>query len=286
MKTYGHMAARTLTLNAGIAKYELGPRHSGWRLDWAARHSLLGESPPIEKNWTPFFLQDSAQPQPQPQPHAHAQAHFIYSLHPLRVLRSDTALSPDSSNASSPNLSPSPDSGAYLNASTDPNPSPNPLVANLTLVSETRCPASAAAWEYGQMRGGTPALLVEGEFLTFFHSRVRLRASAFETYFMGALTFSADPPFRLLRQSRVPLLIDGMYEGAWAGTAHNDYIVFPMGYFVSDEVAGEGEGGVGLAAPTPTITLSLGRNDHEGWVAKMRVQDLMQSLVPLQCGYG
>lgn len=66
-------------------------------------------------------------------------------------------------------------------------------------------------WEFGAPRGGTPALLVNGEYLAFFHSKKRVfkhgTTSKIGTYFMGAYTFSSEPPFMLLRASRVRLHI-------------------------------------------------------------------------------
>lgn len=239
----GHMALRTLTYSPVSGKYELHPAVSGHRLDWPARRAHLGDLPPIEKNWSPFFR--------------HEQLHFVYSLHPLRILQVDGYSSTARKKKNETDLSP--DAGEVI------------YTAHASLVSETRCPESAAAWEYGQMRGGTPALLVGGEYLTFFHSRFRLRGSSFETYFMGAVTFSAEPPFRLLRQSRVPLLLDAWYLGKWTGMRSTDYVVFPIGLVVAEE------------AGAPTFTLSLGRNDREGWVVKMRVDALLATLAPLHC---
>ncbi len=53
-------------------------------------------------------------------------------------------------------------------------------------------------WPWGELRGGTPPLLVDGEYLTFFHSAILTASMASNEeimwhYYMGALT-SHRPP--------------------------------------------------------------------------------------------
>jgi len=69
-------------------------------------------------------------------------------------------------------------------------------------------PKLPVQWEYGEIRGGTNAVFLEGrgEYLGMFHSMGNLAMESKSTYFFGAFTFSADPPFRLLRLSHMPIL--------------------------------------------------------------------------------
>lgn len=60
-------------------------------------------------------------------------------------------------------------------------------------------------WDYGQIRGGTPPVLIGGEYLTFFHSSQPWRNGQ-RRYYMGAYTFEAAAPFRVKRITKEPLL--------------------------------------------------------------------------------
>ena len=89
-------------------------------------------------------------------------------------------------------------------------------------------------WESGHLRGGTPAHLInKDEYLTIFHSSRTIPSTLGPfgriTFFMGALTFSSHPPFRLLRMSSAPMIHPSFYEGAWFKRKY-DYIIYPMGY--------------------------------------------------------
>ncbi len=64
-------------------------------------------------------------------------------------------------------------------------------------------------WPFGRLRGSTPPLKIDGEFLAFFHSAI-ITESLYSNnqeiwhYFMGAYTFSADPPFNITKISPFP----------------------------------------------------------------------------------
>lgn len=84
------------------------------------------------------------------------------------------------------------------------------------VVSQHSCPQVHRVWEYGELRGGSNAVLLprRGEYLALFHTRspMRHRDRKRITYFMGAFTFSAHPPFRLRGISFVPLALDEWYQ--------------------------------------------------------------------------
>jgi predicted GH43/DUF377 family glycosyl hydrolase len=125
-------------------------------------------------------------------------------------------------------------------------------------------------WNWGTLRGGTPALLENGEYLAFFHSSINLptehsNGKVIIHYFMGAYTFSAEPPFTITKISSSPIISPGFYKGASYKTWRPLRVVFPMG-FISDE---------------RYIWLSYGRQDHEVWIAKLDKKKLFESLIPL-----
>jgi predicted GH43/DUF377 family glycosyl hydrolase len=124
-------------------------------------------------------------------------------------------------------------------------------------------------WDWGVLRGGTPALPLDNEeYLAFFHSSILLATEhsagkKIQHYFMGAYTFSRTPPFSLLRYSPKPIVGENFYRGP----AHNTWkplrVVFPGGYVADDRF----------------IWIAYGRQDHEIWIAKLDKQGLLNSLV-------
>lgn len=104
--------------------------------------------------------------------------------------------------------------------------------------------------ELGIIRGGTPARLIDGEYLTFFHSCFLDPLTKVTWYVMGAYTFEAKPPYRITAISQVPILFKEMY-----GTPHAKKMnkmmrcVFPAGFATAQENDKE------------VIYLSIGEND-------------------------
>jgi hypothetical protein len=88
-------------------------------------------------------------------------------------------------------------------------------------------------WNYGELRGGTPAHKInDREYFSFFHSSHKLPGNGIRvTYFIGAYTFSSSPPFHLIRVSPVPLVPPGnkFYSGQW-NSKRLDYVIFASGY--------------------------------------------------------
>lgn len=130
------------------------------------------------------------------------------------------------------------------------------------LVSETH---AALSWDYGELRGGTPAILVDGEYLSFFHS-YRMMSSQQSNghhtfhYFFGAYTFSPKVPFGITRVSQTPIAGRGLYS--YRG---GKKVVYPGG-FVYDE---------------NYIWLVCGRDDCEICMVKIDKKGLMNSLKPV-----
>lgn len=121
-------------------------------------------------------------------------------------------------------------------------------------------------WKWGELRLSTPALLVDGEYLAFFHSSMKLvspesRERDVLHYFFGAYTFSSEPPFEITKASPEPIIAKGMY------TYSDDWLhcVFPLSYVVSGD----------------DIYLSYGKDDREIWIVKLSKKELLDSLVPV-----
>jgi len=136
--------------------------------------------------------------------------------------------------------------------------------AVVKLVSDAP-PVPFSFWEWGEPRGGTNAILVGGVYLSFFHSRARLHGNDLTTYFFGAVTFSAHPPFTLLKISNAPIIDERFYEGPWINP-RNCYTTFPSSLFLkgSDE-----------------LKVTMGYNDVEGYLLTISLKHLLESLVPV-----
>lgn len=136
-------------------------------------------------------------------------------------------------------------------------------------VARTQCEIQ---WQWGELRGGTPAQLIDGQYLSFFHSSIRMptvhsQGKSIMHYFMGAYTFSSQPPFAITAVSPEPLIGQDFYSGPsfkhyWKPIR----CIFPCGYFCENGI----------------IWIVYGRDDHECWAVKIDKNKLLQSLVPIQ----
>ena len=125
-------------------------------------------------------------------------------------------------------------------------------------------------WSWGQPRGGTPALLVDNEYLAFFHSSANLRTvhsngKLMQHYFMGAYTFSSEAPFFITRMSPEPIAGSDFYHGPEYQTWKPLRVVFPAGFVFDNQF----------------IWVTYGRQDHEIWIVKLDKKKLLDSLVPV-----
>ena len=132
--------------------------------------------------------------------------------------------------------------------------------------------ACALQWDWGILRGGTPAILVDGSYLSIFHSSKAMRSlhsegKASRHYFLGAYLFEAQPPFAMQKISPKPIVGRNFYIGKnypsyWAAIQ----AVFPCG----------------IVQKGPYLWVSYGRQDHEVWVAQIDTQILLNSLVDVK----
>jgi len=118
-------------------------------------------------------------------------------------------------------------------------------------------------WKWGTLRGGTPAQLVDGEYLAFFHSSSSTDSpnGYTWTYYMGAYTFSVEPPYQITHISAKPIISPEFYSSSEAIKK----VIFPGGFVDAD----------------PFIYIAYGRDDHEIWIATIDKKALKKSLIPV-----
>lgn len=134
---------------------------------------------------------------------------------------------------------------------------------------ETVCSTTSIfPWDWGANRlfGGTPAVKVGDQYLSFFHSSMTmssLQSNGWQAwhYFMGAYTFQADPPFAITKVSPMPIVGKDLYENPLIYKR----VVFPAGIVIDDKY----------------IWISYGREDCESWILKLDKQGLLDCLVPV-----
>lgn len=147
-----------------------------------------------------------------------------------------------------------------------------PRLDGTGICDTVNCTESNISWDWGILRGGTPAFLEKEGYLGFFHSS-EVMASTHSSgkqmahYFIGAYLFSPEPPFNILKISPEPIIAQNFYRGV----RYKPYwkpirCVFPCGYISDDQY----------------IWITYGRDDHESWVVKLDKRGLLQSLV--SCG--
>lgn len=127
-------------------------------------------------------------------------------------------------------------------------------------------------WEWGELRGGTPALkLNDSYYLSFFHSctflsSVHSNNNCVPHYFIGAYLFSAEPPFEIKYISPEPIIGKNFYHGCkYKPYWHPVCVVFPCGLVIDKN----------------EIWIVYGRQDHEIWMAKFDKCELLDSLIPV-----
>ncbi len=126
----------------------------------------------------------------------------------------------------------------------------------------TTAMASDWEWNWGIVRGGTPAYLIENRFLTFFHSVMPAKSSNGKSthvlnYVVGAYTFDKVPPFSIRAVSNVPL---GALEDYLENNARK--VVFPCGLVVEDD----------------RLHVTWGKNDRRIWITTFDKRCLLDSL--------
>ena len=178
-----------------------------------------------EKNWCPFIHNNSL--------------YLIQNINPLRVVNLEN----------------------YDPFSVVSDNSVNETSLYVNLVSEAML-EPLPWWEFGDLRGGTNAVLVGDRFLALFHSRPKLHGADLLTYFFGAYTFSTEVPFRLLSVSNVPIVNDYFYTGPWTSNKVT-YGPYPTTLTIEGKY----------------LRVVMGYNDIKGFVLSFLLEKVLQSLV-------
>jgi hypothetical protein len=95
----------------------------------------------------------------------------------------------------------------------------------LNVVEEYQTDDFNPLWKHGEPRGGTPPVIVDGEYWTFFHSSLPWTETK-RRYHMGAMAFRVNPPFNITRCTTLPLL-SGSIKDQWYPPM--PLVVFPGG---------------------------------------------------------
>lgn len=127
-------------------------------------------------------------------------------------------------------------------------------------------------WEnnWGQIRGGTQALLVDNQYLTFFHSWFKL-SNNLKCYVFGALTFENQYPFRITKISKYPIITRDFYTTVdYECQLHRlvkKNVMFPCGVVQGKENNRD------------VFYVTSGENDHVIKLITIDKEHLLQSMV-------
>lgn len=130
---------------------------------------------------------------------------------------------------------------------------------------------SSIKWPWGELRGGTPALLDNDQYISFFHSSLPMKSvfscyASIPHYFLGAYTFTKEPPFFITHLSPKPIMSQSFYEpNPYQPYWHPVIVVFPCGILIDKNY----------------IWVTYGKHDHEIWMVKMDKEKLLKSLQPV-----
>jgi predicted GH43/DUF377 family glycosyl hydrolase len=127
------------------------------------------------------------------------------------------------------------------------------------------------SWSFGELRGGTCALLDSDHYLGFFHSACKMATVHSQHkevlhYFMGAYKFRAQPPFNITHISPEPIIGKKFYSGTeYTPYWHPVRAIFPCGLIYDEKY----------------IWIAYGRQDHEMWITKLDKEQLYKSLIKI-----
>ncbi len=131
--------------------------------------------------------------------------------------------------------------------------------------------ASKIKWDWGTLRGGTPALKDGDEYVAIFHSSkhlttVQSKGDKMQHYFMGGYRFLSHPPFSITKMSPHPIVGSKFYDGPSYQTWQPLRVVYPGGILIDPDY----------------LWIVYGKQDHEIWMAKLDKKAFYDSLVPVE----
>ena len=145
-----------------------------------------------------------------------------------------------------------------------------------TVDPEAQIKLSSNDWpeRWGDLRCGTPPQLVDGEYLSFFHSSFK-DSKEIVWYIMGAYTFEPTFPFRITKISSCPLLFKGVFETPHQNTSNKKVrCIYPAGFVLEKREGKE------------VIQLSCGENDSAIKLVTIDKDRLICSMKPVSASTG
>lgn len=119
---------------------------------------------------------------------------------------------------------------------------------------------------WGELRGGTPGKLVDGQYLSFFHSFFQ-DIDGYYWYVMGAYTFESKPPFNITSVSKYPILFEGIYNTLPINSSNPiKRSIYPAGFIT------------GMQDGKEVIHVSCGENDSTVKIITFDKEKLLKSL--------
>jgi hypothetical protein len=126
-------------------------------------------------------------------------------------------------------------------------------------------------WKWGGVRGGTPALRVGDEYISFFHSMFFDSVYKTRWYVFGAYTFDAKPPFCMKRISPEPIYFKEMFSALHIQPSYvPGRAVFPVGL----ELA--------LYQERNVFIVSHGDSDAASKIAIFDKEKFLETLIPIK----
>ena len=120
---------------------------------------------------------------------------------------------------------------------------------------------------WGEIRGGTPARLVDGVYITFFHSWKLFPDFKSLFYVMGAYIFEAKPPFKILAITPNPIFFQDVYSSPRRLSYLNT--LYPAGFVVEKQ------------GKETLLHVSCGENDTSIRIVTINKDALLRSMVQL-----
>jgi predicted GH43/DUF377 family glycosyl hydrolase len=129
-----------------------------------------------------------------------------------------------------------------------------------------QCPWDTKVW--GDIRGGTPARLVDGVYLTFFHSQKYNEKKKEWRYVMGAYIFEAFPPFKILAITPEPIQHKDFYTARHK--VKSLHVIYPAGFAMENTDKGR-----------ILLHVACGENDSSIRIVTIDKDLLFASMVPI-----
>lgn len=143
-------------------------------------------------------------------------------------------------------------------------------------------------WQYGPVRGGSPARRIgKTRYLSFFHSQMPTpnTGANWHSAYIGAYLFTGSEPYQLLAMSRVPLVHDSWYQGAWLNVFQTLYLYFASSFYFIELKTNNILEYIDLDVCESrncllqyNVTLSYGFNNRVGYVTSMNLASLLETM--------